>query len=204
MSVKLLPGMPEAHARALLEAKEHTPLFRLSIGITDLPGGCPIFYQNDPGRGFGKEQTLKVVVRRPAQGATASYAIQVSLADLGSTVTSLEGVTCDGSPLPQISGGVEMQEHKSGPCPVFTATYGWTPFSEPTQKGRRDLLPLELIYCHGLVRTTAEIQVQVKFYDESMKRSSKAKKGMALKCITCRYDGAKKDDQALSFVEVPS
>ncbi|KAL3921117.1 MAG: hypothetical protein SGPRY_005012 [Prymnesium sp.] len=182
---------PEAYAKALSDAKEHTPLFRLGFTLHTLPQRAAVVFQKDVGRSFPESHTIKLVARAPEAGCDASHVISLTLVDIGTTVTSVECLICDGVRLPCTSGSVSIETQKTGECPVFHTSYGWTPVAAPTKKGERDLLPLELHYKHGPIDSILRVHLQVKFYDgERPERATKACTGDELRSAECKYDAS--------------
>ena len=154
--VSLLPSLPDYHARAMGEAKEHLPLFRLSMRIVDSKSNS-ISFQDDGHRGFDLEHTLKFV-----QGET--YTLSLELNDLGCTITSLDYLVLDEARRGWEAGSqhVSLQEHPTGDCPVFLAACQWSPngSQQPTAKGQRDVLLLGLHYMHGTIPSYVDFRFQ--------------------------------------------
>jgi len=187
----LLPTLPEAHDKALAAAASGvSPLFRLSVRLMSTAPTAPIFYDNEGGR-FAQPCSAKLVQeeRRP-------HLLEVTLADLGCSLTSLECVSVDGRPLAACAGSVRvrMEDLPAGRCPVFRCCCVLPSNPEghaPTPPGQRDILLLAVHYSHGATAEETIAPLQVKWYTAAPARVRKARSGKRLAAATYRHDGSK-------------
>uniref|UniRef100_A0A7S0JAZ1 CB1 cannabinoid receptor-interacting protein 1 n=1 Tax=Calcidiscus leptoporus TaxID=127549 RepID=A0A7S0JAZ1_9EUKA len=167
------------HAEQAGAAAEHQPLFRLSLRILD-ENGAPVFYKSDEGRGFGKENTIKVV-------ASDEYSIEVELDDLGRTVSSISQVSIDGTVMSAIERRAAYNEQSENN--IFVIIGNWTPPAASTKRGDREVMLISLEYQHGSTSMTMEFHLQMKIYDTA--KQARGGYSKRLKSAVCRYDLAK-------------
>ena len=162
----LLPGLPDAHAKAVTDSAHHAPLFRLRLSFQSTSPTEGIFFQDDGHRAFDATHTLKLV-----QSGMHPHLIHVRVTDLGCTLTTLDGITVDGARLESSASAtkpsVTIEDHHHGSCPVFNGCCTLPPSAtvSPTPKGQRDTMLLAVHFQHGLKATKADFQLQASAHD---------------------------------------